>query len=81
MCILLREVATSYRTILPLVGLNSFKSVYKMSGDHCSTQKANQMFSSYLKAWPFLGVSAQQVTLQCLLYLSYSFGLKVQKVH
>jgi len=44
MYILLHRVATSCRTVLPLSGLNSFKSVYKMSGDHCTTRRVNQMF-------------------------------------
>lgn len=43
MCTLLHEVATSYRTI-SLWGLNSFKSVHRMSGDHCSAHRVNQTF-------------------------------------
>lgn len=39
MCILFYEVATSYRAVLSLWRLNNFMSVYKVSGDHCSTLK------------------------------------------
>lgn len=82
MSVLLHEVATSYRTILPRGGggaVNSFKSVYKMSGDPCSAQRVNKMFYFLISRAgpPKVLLLNKSPYIAC--FSSCNFGLRVQK--